>query len=241
MKNWRLLITPLLPAGFLAVCPVASAQQAAGKPAENAPALNVANTEKTGLLPADTATLGKKAAQAFAKRDWDGARAAYREMLAADPDNALAWANLGAVEQQAGKTDRAAECFEKSVRSNPELVQSWLALGQLYSNKGDKYRAMACFSRAIHQDPLDARAHNHLAIVAKSMGWTDAAEAELQRAIELNPDYGIAHFNLALMLLEQKPPALELARRHYSKALSLGVEKDDIVERKLKGEEKQTE
>ena len=86
----------------------------------------------------------------------------------------------------------------------------------------------------MHEDPLDARAHNYLAIVAKNLGWTDAAEAELRRAIDLNPDYGIAQFNLALMYLDRKPPAKELARRHYDKALALGVEKDEIVERRLK-------
>lgn len=204
------------------------------KPSDSTPKLEVAVTGKTGLLPDNTASLANKAAQAFAKRDWDTARLAYREMIAADPENPLAWANLGAVEQQAGKSAAAAECFEKSVRFNPELIQSWLALGQIYSSKGDKYRALAAFSRALHEDPLDSRAHNFLAITAKELGWTDAAEAELQRAIELNPGYGIAHFNLALMYLERKPPALELARRHYNKATALGMEKDEIVERKLK-------
>ena len=68
----------------------------------------------------------------------------------------------------------------------------------------------------------------------KEFGWADAAEAELQKAIELKPDYGIAHFNLALMLLERRPPALELAQRHYDKALALGVAKDEVVERRLK-------
>jgi Tfp pilus assembly protein PilF len=86
----------------------------------------------------------------------------------------------------------------------------------------------------VHEDPLDARGHNYLAIATKSLGWTDAAEAELQRAIDLQPEYGLAHFNLALMYLDRKPPAIELAKRHYDKALSLGVEKDEIVERKLK-------
>ena len=203
-------------------------------PSADEPQLGIANPSKTGLLPRDTTALGKKAADAFGKRDWAGARAAYREMLEVDPENALVWANLGAVEQQAGKLEVAAECLEKSVRYNPTLVQSWLALGLTYSAKGDKYRAMSAFSRALHEDPLDARAHNHLAIVAKYLGWTDAAEAELQRAIDLNPDYGIAHFNLALMYLERKPPAIELAKRHYTKATALGMEKDEIGERKLK-------
>jgi hypothetical protein len=35
------------------------------------------------------------------------------------------------------------------------------------------------------------------------------------------------------MLLERRPPAVELARRHYAKALELGVVKDDVVERRL--------
>ena len=48
-----------------------------------------------------------------------------------------------------------------------------------------------------------------------------------------DPDYAIAHFNLAAMYLEQKPPAKALARRHYDKALSLGAEKDEVLERKL--------
>ena len=187
-----------------------------------------------GTLPADTTSISQKAAAAFSKKDWPAARAAYQEMLTVDAENALAWANLGAVEQQAGQTKQALECFEKSVLFNPGLVQSWNALGLLHSAKGDTYQAMSMFSRAIHEDPEDARAHNFLAITIRDLGWNAAAEAELQRAIELNPQYGIAHFNLALLYVDQKPPSTELAKRHYQKALALGVEKDEIVERRLK-------
>lgn len=189
---------------------------------------------KTVGLPDNTTVLAQKAATAFGEQKWEEARAAYEEMLKLDEHNALAWANLGAVEQQAGKTKEALECFEKSVIINPNLAQSWSALGLIYSSNGDTYRAISCFTRAIHEEPADARAHNYLAIASKNLGWIDAAQNELQRAIELNPQYGIAHFNLALLYLDQKPPALELAKRHYEKAVSLGVEKDEIVERRLK-------
>jgi Tfp pilus assembly protein PilF len=122
------------------------------------------------------------------------------------------------------------------VRFNPALVQSWIALGLAYSERGDNYRAVSALARAVHEDPTDPRAHNYLAIVANQFGWTATAQAEFEKAIALKPDYGIAHFNLALTYLEQKPPALELARRHYEAALKLGVEKDEIVDRKLKEE-----
>jgi tetratricopeptide (TPR) repeat protein len=201
---------------------------------QEAAPLNPAKMEKTGMLPPFTKVLGERAAAAFGKQDWKAAREAYEEMLELDDGNALIWANLGAVEQQAGNAKRAVECFEKSVQINPQLAQTWTALGLLMQNRGDTYRAISCFARAIHEEPEDARAHNFLAIAAKGLGWTDAAEAELQRAIDLKPDYGIAHFNMALMLLERRPPAIELARRHYEKALALGVAKDDVVERRLK-------
>ncbi len=189
---------------------------------------------KAGTLPPDTMILGQKAAAAFSKHDWKAARKAYQEILQLDGENALTWANLGAVEQQSGNGREAQACFEKSVKYNPALVQSWNALGLLHAAKGDTYLALSMFTRAIHEDPTDARAHNYLAITARNLGWTGTAESELQRSIELNPQYGIAHFNLALLYVDQKPPSIELAKRHYQKALALGVEKDEIVERRLK-------
>lgn len=201
---------------------------------QEGPKVGVVDPSKAGLLPLDTDALAKKAASAFTKRDWKTAREAYEEMLEVEPVNALAWANLGAVEQQAGDLNAAVEAFEQSVRFNSSLVQSWIALGLAYSERGDMYRALSSLARAVHEDPGDARAHNYLAIVANKFGWAATAQAEFEKAIALKPDYGIAHFNLALTYLDQKPAAVELARRHYEQAVKLGVEKDEIVERKLK-------
>jgi tetratricopeptide (TPR) repeat protein len=204
------------------------------QPAGAVPKAGIATPGSIGELPNHTTVLAQRAATAFGEQKWEEARAAYEEMLKLDENNALAWANLGAVEQQAGKTLAAVECFQRSVEINPHLAQSWSALGLIFSSEGDTYRAISCFTRAIHEEPGDARAHNYLAIAAKNLGWVDAAQNELLRAIELNPQYGIANFNLALLYLDQKPPAIELAKRHYDKAVSLGVEKDEIVERRLK-------
>jgi tetratricopeptide (TPR) repeat protein len=205
-----------------------------GMAQEAAPQVGVVDPTKAGMLPVDTNALAKKAAAAFSSRDWKTAREAYDEMLKVEPENALAWANLGAVEQQAGQLNAALEAFERSVRFNSSLVQSWIALGLAYSERGDMYRALSALARAVHEDPTDARAHNYLAIVANKFGWAATAQAEFEKAIALKPDYGIAHFNLALTYLDQKPPAVELGRRHYEQAVKLGVEKDEIVERKLK-------
>jgi tetratricopeptide (TPR) repeat protein len=202
---------------------------------EGKPKLGVSNSSAGGL-PAQTAALADRAATAFTKKDWAGARKAYREMLEIDPENALAWANLGAVEQQDGQVAKAIDCFEASAHFNPKLAQSWIALGTLLSSRGDRYKALSCFARAVHEEPIDPRAHNLLAIEAKNLGWRDTALQELQRALDLKPDYGLAHFNLATMYLDQTPPAILLAKRHYEQAMALGEPKDEVLERKLKAE-----
>lgn len=198
--------------------------------------IGVGSRFKEGALPPLTSALAERAARAFGQGRWDDARKAYEEILKEDPDNALTLANLGAVEQAAGRLKEAQEYLQRAVSSNPELLQSWISLGMISYEKGDTYLALSALSRAVHLDPADPKAHNYLAVIVKKLGWLDAAESELQRAIALNPDYANAHFNLALMYLERKPPALELAKRHYDKALALGAEKDELVEQKLKAQ-----
>lgn len=232
-------VSPLTLAVFLAPCLLLSAPAAdkkkedpAAKKSEAAD-INYASG-KAGSLPPNTTGLSEMATQAFAKKDWNKARRAYLEMLRSDPKNALTYANLGTVEEQAGNAKDAKLYYLHAVELNPALQQTWLALGLLSHEQGDNYLAVSALSRAIHEDPTDPKAHNYLAVVARTLGWIDAAEAELQRAIELKPDYANAHFNLALMYLDHKPPAVELAKRQYDKAVSLGAAKDEIVEQKLK-------
>ena len=188
---------------------------------------------KTGRLPKLTEELSRQALEAFTKREWDKARAAYAKILEVEPGNALALANLGAVEYQTGNFDKAQTYLEAAVKYNPRLDQSWLVLGMIYYEKEQINLAISALTRALHENPLDPRAHTNLAIVIKSIGWTNGAELELQRAIEIKPDYAGAHFNLALMYLDRKPPALELAARHYDEALKLGAKPDPIVQKRL--------
>jgi tetratricopeptide (TPR) repeat protein len=206
--------------------------QAADEPGKAA-SLGIGNSLKDGTLPPLTSALAERAARSFGQGKWDDARKAYEEILKEDPNNALTLANLGAVEQGAGRMNEAQDYLQRAVAINPSLLQSWIALGMVSYEKGDTYLALSALSRATHEDPTDAKAHNYLAVIVKKLGWLDAAEAELQRAIALKSDYANAHFNLALMYLERKPPALELAKRHYDKAVSLGAEKDEVVERSL--------
>jgi tetratricopeptide (TPR) repeat protein len=218
----------------LAATPAPSEEPPATPPAAaKVVEIGAAAGQEAGTLPPLTQELAQRAAAAVSKRDWVAARAAYREMVEADPANAPALANLGAVEYQLKDYDAAISHLERALAVKPALSQTWLTLGMVHYERDDPMRALSAISRAVAEKPDDPRARNHLAATAKALGWLGAAETELQRALDLDPGYAEAHFNLALIYLERHPPAVELARRHYLRAVELGSPRDPLVEKQL--------
>jgi len=114
-----------------------------------------------------------------------------------------------------------------------ENPAAWLTLGMIYMDAEKFDEALAALSQAMVQDPRNARIRNFLGVVIGRKGWLDGAQSELRRAVELDPGYAEAHYNLAVFYLEEKPPAIELARRHYYRSVELGAEKDAAIEKVL--------
>lgn len=181
-----------------------------------------------------TTIFAREATEAMRSRDWVKAAEKWEDLLKIQPESAAALSNLGSVEIKLGKNPQAIQHLEKAVTLRPKLAATWMTLGLLHSDMGNPMMAISCLSRAIHEDPADSRLHNALAVVLKQVGWTNGAEMELQKCIDLNPDYAEGHFNLALLYLEQKPPALESARRHYFFARDLGAPPDELVDKQFK-------
>jgi len=171
---------------------------------------------------------------AFMRKDYAGALKAYQKVLDLVPDNVLALTNLGVVEFSSGNTAKAEELLKKAVSIRLQNPAAWLTLGIIYMDQEHFDEALAALAQAVLQDPRNPRARNYLGVVIGRKGWIDGAESELRRAVELDPSYSDAHYNLAVFYLEEKPPAIELARRHYYRALELGAEKDTAIEKVLK-------
>jgi tetratricopeptide (TPR) repeat protein len=170
---------------------------------------------------------------AFAKGDYKAAKAAYERVLDLAPDNLVALVNLGLIEFRTGDAGKAEKILKQALARRLETGPAWLTLGMLYFQQGKIEPAFAALSQAVLHDPANARAHNHLGVVLGRKGWLDGAEAELRRAVEIDPAYRDAHYNLAVVYLQRRPPAMELARRHYYKAVELGGPPDPEIEKKL--------
>ena len=171
---------------------------------------------------------------AFARRDLERARRAYSKVLELAPDNLLGLVNLGVVEYSLKKLDEAEAHLKRAVQIKLDAAPAWLTLGIIYMDQNRLDEALAALAQATLYDPRNARGRNYLGVVIGRKGWIDGAQAELRKAVEIDPNYSDAHFNLAVFYLEGKPPSIELARRHYYRALELGAEADPEIEKTLK-------
>ena len=177
---------------------------------------------------------GAEGNRAFEAKDYATARRAYERVLSLDPKNQMGLVNLGMVEFYSGDPAKSENLLKQAVRQRLETAPAWLTLGMIYMDQNRFREALAALSQATLLDPQNPRARNFLGVVIGREGWIDGAQQELRRAVELNPDYADAHYNLAVFYLQEKPPAIELARRHYFKARELGLENDDAMEKVFK-------
>jgi Flp pilus assembly protein TadD len=207
------------------------------KPArgEQSPVTN--EDSRTGLAPADLPTTGSAEAQElalramrdFRKGDLGTARLGFEKALTLAPDNPAIMVNLGLIAYREHKFPEAEERLKKIVRHDPDTALAWLLLGIVYYDQEKLDYALAALAQAVLLAPKDARAHHYLGVTIGRKGWYSGAEEEMRKAIELQPGYAEAHFNLAVFYLQRTPPAVELARRHYQKALDLGAAPDPEV------------
>jgi len=74
---------------------------------------------------------------------------------------------------------------------------------------------------------------NYLGLALSEKGQRAPAEAALRKAVQLQPSYAAAHYNLAVVYATQQPPATELARWHYLKAIAAGHPHNADLERRF--------
>jgi Flp pilus assembly protein TadD len=162
-------------------------------------------------------------------------------LLKLSPENPTALVNLGLVEVRLGNPDNARKYLVRAIRVAPDAALAWMTLGVIYQNEDITEGATAALAQAVYLDPKSPQAHNYYAVTLAKRGWYDAAEEELQKAVQLAPSFAEAQYNLALVYFQRQPPAVELARRHYQKAIELGAAPDPDFEAKLNAAPEQNE
>jgi Flp pilus assembly protein TadD len=192
----------------------------------------VETTFKPGV-PGNLLSLAREAKSDFDRGKFQEAEKEYEQILAKSPNNLYSLSNLGVVFFRNGKLKAAELTLKKAIAIAPKDEFTHTTLGIVYYRQSKFDDALSELTKSLALNPKSATAHNYLGITASQKGWQEAAEKEMLEAIANNPEYADAHFNLAVVYSTAQPPAKELARRHYEKALALGAQPDPALDKLL--------
>ena len=127
----------------------------------------------------------------------------YLEVLATEPDHAVALHLAGIVAYQTGRLALAVERMGRAVTVRPDFAEAHSNLGNALKASGRVEQALDSYGRAIALKPQMPEAHFNRGSILHELGRREEAIAAYERAIVLRPDYSDAYSNLGLALKEQ--------------------------------------
>lgn len=135
---------------------------------------------------------------------YDRARHAASEALAAEPELAEGYAQLGRI-QAAYDLDlkSAAESYTRALELAPTnpLVVDGASILEL--KLGNVDRALSLSKSVLDRDPLSAAVWHNLGLISHNAGDLPSASAAFRKAIELSPNRLVSHAMLSTVLLDQ--------------------------------------
>jgi tetratricopeptide (TPR) repeat protein len=207
----------------------AAAPKPKAKPAKPASIATPKKTEEQRTAQ----QLHDAALDSFAAGNLEAAKAGFEKVLVVSPGNAPALINLALIAQRQQRYAEAEKSLRQILKLDTENAAAWLLMGIGAYEQDRLDAALAHLAQAVLYAPKDARARRYLGVTLGRRGWYSAGEEELRRAVELDPRSADAHYNLAAVYMERVPPAVELARRHYTRALELGAAQDAALAAKI--------
>jgi len=167
---------------------------------------------------------------AMDRGDMIAAKASFVAILGRHPEHQGALINMGWIAQKEKDWVQAESFLKRAQKLDPENAAVWMALGVVYMEQDRLDFAAGALFQVVALQPKNARGHRLLGLALGRKNWNSGAESELRRSLELEPDDAGAHYNLAVIYLQRNPPAVELARRHYYRAVDLGGAPDQSLE-----------
>jgi predicted TPR repeat methyltransferase len=126
----------------------------------------------------------------------DEAAAAYRQVLAAEPDHVDALHFLGVAEHQRGRSGEAVELMARAAALAPDYPDVQVNLARVFKRLGRLEEAEASVRRALALRPHDPVASTHLGTLLLGRGQREEAVAAFETATVQAPQHADAWFGL---------------------------------------------
>lgn len=126
------------------------------------------------------------AVQAEERGDKKRAVALYEEILAADPQYAAAFINLGTLCFHQRNFDRAEQLYRRATEADPDYVLAYFDLGNVLDELGRLEESIETYTQAIQLSPHYADAHYNLALAYERNGEPRRALKHWQAYLKLD-------------------------------------------------------
>jgi tetratricopeptide (TPR) repeat protein/peroxiredoxin len=146
---------------------------------------------------------------------FDQAAESFQQVIAAKPDNADAYYNLGTLNLRRKNYDQARQYLEQTLKLRPNYPEAWNNLGMMAAQQGRADEAIQDFQQSLAQRPTYATAYLNLGNVYRRQKAFDKAQECLTRALALQPDDPETNFSLGMLYAQQSQmqPALDYLQR----------------------------
>ena len=150
----------------------------------------------------------------------DEAEAAYRQILAVDPNHVDSLHLLGTIAIRRGRPELAIELIGKAIglRAARPVAEFHNNIAAAFRALGQTEAALAHCRRAVALKPDYLDAHNNLGATLLELGRLDDALAAAEQARALKPDNPTTRYLLGNIFRQRKQPALAI--ENYRRALA---------------------
>ncbi len=177
-----------------------------GKPKRSSGAFSTSKPEQGSKLRAtngsvDHAAKEQRAVALIKEGKLHEAEELCRELIAARPNDHIAYCNLAAVCGMQGRLDEVIDLLRISLRLEPSYPDAHNNIGNALLEMGDLAAAIAAYNTAVELNPSYPDAHSNLGNALLENGDLDGAIAAYNTALQLKPDHPDAHWNSSSALL----------------------------------------
>ena len=166
-----------------------------------------------------TTELYQKVATAENQKDKNKLLELFKEIVAIDSADFIAWAKLGILFFEKEMFQEADSAFRKSLELKQEYTPAWVNVGRLRVSQKQFPAAIEIFKYASTLEPNSARIYQLLGEAYLQNKQGSLGAESLNKAIELDP-IGMAELHLQLAHLYQLAKANNLATKEYQLFLS---------------------
>lgn len=157
----------------------------------------------------------------------DQAAQSFKQVVAAKPDDADAYYNLGTLDLRRNSLLEARQYLEQTVKLRPDYPEAWNNLGMLAAQQGNTEEAIRNFQKSLQLRPAYATALLNLGNVYRRQGDLDEAEKLLLRALNNEPENPEVSYNLGMLAARRNQ--IERAVQYLENAIALRPDYADAL------------